>query len=308
MSSGIGIVLRGLGYGLGYLVFLAVAALALSLVVTWVRGLHIQERPKARLAGNSTSDARRLRARMNRMAQPTLLLTPAKEPGFSKLGGDPELPPGIEWPAGADGHRAFLAQIDLGTFRAHGGPEWLPETGRLYAFCDDQGYGDPRQVRVVFSLETPGAPAGPSAGTKRFPERRVAFETYTSIPSLDWLGVDVREIEVEPDELDELADAPNAAFGDELQHRIGGYPSEIQEEQMAITCERYRRGEDPHNSAEPTPAVVRAARQWRLLLQIDSDPALKMNWGDGGMLYVFVRERDALAQDFSRTVTISQTY
>jgi uncharacterized protein YwqG len=107
------------------------------------------------------------------------------------------------------------------------------------------------------------------------------------------------------DELSGLSDA----FGDQIQHRIGGYPSEIQDEQMAISCELMRRGLPPeYAGTEITPAIERASKQWRLLLQIDSDPALTMNWGDGGRLYVFIREKDARAGDFSRTVTISQTY
>ena len=78
---------------------------------------------------------------------------------------------------------------------------------------------------------------------------------------------------------------------------------------MAISCECYARGLFPcDEKAPPTAEVVAAAASWRLLFQIDSDPDLNMNWGDGGMLYVFIREADARAGDFSKTVTLSQTY
>lgn len=251
--------------------------------------------------------ANRLRARMRRRAKPTFLLVPAREEGFSKLGGAPELPKGMTWPAEHGRLRSFAAQLDLAALRAHGGPEWLPHQGRLYAFVDEDRNGFPDLVRMLYSVD-PWGPAvlPPNRAVKTLPERRVAFEVYSSIPSLDWLGIDLSEVDIGPDELDELADAP---WDDEIQHRIGGYPSEIQSEQMAISCELMRRGlPSEYEGTEITPAIERASKQWRMLLQIDSDPALKMNWGDGGRLYVFIREKDALKGDFSQTVTISQSY
>lgn len=249
---------------------------------------------------------------MKRAARRTLLLVPTSEKVFSKLGGDPELPSEAAWPVVDTGPRAFLAQLDLAEVRAGDGPEWLPETGRLYFFYAESLAGDRNLVRVLHSDEPSGPPVEPPPGLNRnlrFPERRNGFLKMTSIPSLDWLGVDVREIDVSDEELDELADAPMATFGHELQHRIGGYPAEIQESRMPLECEHMARGlPDPVYDAEVPPAIERACREWRLLLQIDSDPALGMNWGDVGRLYVFIRERHARAGDFAKTVSLWQTY
>jgi uncharacterized protein YwqG len=196
----------------------------------------------------------------------------------------------------------FLAQVDLAAFQHATRLDWLPESRRLFFFVDEDGGGFADHVVVRFSPSAEGS-AEPVAMSRPFPERRVAFEVYTSLPSLDWLEDDSQ---LKSDELDELSELPDLPFGDELQHRIGGYPSEIQGGRMHVAGELVRRGlpED----TEITPAIERAAREWRLLLQVDSDPALKMNWGDGGRLYVFVRAKDAVAGDFSKTVTISQSY
>lgn len=291
-------VLIALLMNLAYLAVLIFAGVTLG---------RLFQRKRSAIASTESS---RIRGRMTRMARPTLLLTPTKQPGFSKMGGQPELPEGQAWPSGDKCSRSFLAQIDLTEARAAGGPDWLPKDGRLYAFFDEMRFGFPDLVRVIHSQEPASGPAPHPADVSpklRFTERRVAFLRFRSVPSLDWLGVDVRELDDDID-LDELADLPDEPFGDELQHRIGGYPSEIQEEQMALSCERIRRGQQPDESEEPSPAMQRASKAWRLLLQIDSDPGLKMNWGDGGMLYVFIREQDVRKGDFSKTVTISQTY
>ena len=124
---------------------------------------------------------------------------------------------------------------------------------------------------------------------------------FMSFPSEDWLGE-------EWPRADWGEFAKDADLGDEIQHRIGGYPSEIQGGQMALECEYLWRGLTRDYAQEVPEDIRRASRQWRLLLQVDSDPALNMNWWDGGRLYIFVRARDAKRGDFSKTVTITQTH
>lgn len=250
----------------------------------------------------------RMQDKMRRMARPTLLLAPAKSPGFSKVGGLPELPVGVPWPDGDTAPTAFVAQIDIATFRPHGGFDWLPESGRLYLFFDDDRNGFADCGKLIYTTEAPGAEvAAPVAlpRNRRFNERRVGFMRFTSVPSRDWLDEDWPNSSVDWDSFDLLEDGD---FGDEIEHRIGGYPSEIQGGQMGLACEYLWRGLTRDYSQPPPDSLALAARQWRLLLQIDSDPALGMNWWDTGRLYVFVRARDAKKGDFSKTVTLTQSH
>src|SRR6185312_17215080 len=206
--------------------------------------------------------------RMRRLAKPTLLLAPTKDAPFSKLGGEPEMPPGVEWPMGLKTPQGFLVQLDLAEVHSADGPDWLPPEGHIYAFYDSEAGGLADQVSVVFDAALPGpAVTPPSAlpGKLRFPERRVRFLPFMSMPSLDWLGVDVGDLDVSRSELDQLASMADEPFGDELQHRIGGYPSEIQEAQMALECEHLARGlSDPVWGAEAPPAIARASKEWQL--------------------------------------------
>lgn len=197
----------------------------------------------------------------------------------------------------------FLAQVDLAEVRACGGPDWLPHDGLLSIFHDDN-FGLASQVRVLHLHCEPSPATPPVTLTKawRYTERPVDFVLSQSMPSLDWLDVSLTD-----DAGDRKLDT--RSFPEGPEHRLGGYPSEIQNERMAVSCEYVGRGlfSDEQN-APPTAELVAAAASWRLLFQIDSDPDLGMNWGDGGMLYVFVRESAARAGDFSKTVTLSQTY
>jgi uncharacterized protein YwqG len=292
-------------FALGVVAAIALAVLALVTAI-WIGHRRERRRPPA---NGATTASSRLFARIKRAARPTLLFIPAKSPSFSKLGGVPDLPKGVDWPAGTKGAHAFLVQVDLAAVQAGAPIDWLPAEGRLYVFCDLEGYGWAEQVKVIYSAADPGPPSPLSNGAKAYRERHVDFMPFVSLPSLEWLNAD--------DELDmdrEAFDARLAAIGkqppgEDLLHRIGGYPDEIQGGCLRLECEHLARGLPGYDYAdEPPPAIDRASGEWRLLLQIDSDPELGMSFGDAGRFYVFIRERHARAADFSKTVTLFQCY
>jgi hypothetical protein len=243
--------------------------------------------------------------RVTELARPTLLLVPATSPSFSKLGGAPNLPTSVRWPEGEKGPLTFVAQIDLAAAQSSVVTDWLPADGRLYVFCDPDDWGE--QVQIVFSRDQPGA-ARPSVSAA-YRERGVAFASYVSLPTPEWLNLGGR-LDIDFEELE----APLRVIGERPpekapRHRIAGYPDEIQGGCLRMECEHLARGLPTYvPGVPPASEVEHASWAWRLLLQIDSDPALGMEFGDGGRLYVFVREPDAQAADFSKIVTLSQCY
>ncbi len=295
----------GLVYGLAFFAMLCVGFAAISWVqqraMRAARAKWLRENPPV------PGSARRMLARLKRLARPSLWLLPGDGFGFSKLGGAPELPDGLDWPLGASGRRDFMAQIDLAELQASAPLAWLPSTGRIYALYDPQSFGMPDAVRIFYT--DAGAPTAARIEGRERPERRVAFAAFTSIPSSDWIQSDeVLDMDSEEfaAEAEALTDGPSEAV---VRHRIGGYPDEIQNGCLRWECEYLARGLPGLDYKSPVPeAIDRASKSWRLLLQIDSDEALKWSFGDGGMLYVFIREADARKGDFSKTVTLTQCY
>jgi uncharacterized membrane protein YhaH (DUF805 family) len=256
----------------------------------------------------------KIRRRMQRHRRTTLLLVRSQEPSGTTLGGLPDLEREFTWPYDRCGKpQAFIAQLDLAQVRRNGGPLWLPEGGFLYFFHMKGGIDlPPHGWAVAYREDLPAGDLVTAPPGSTFPQRRMAMRKFPSYPSLEWLCIDLSE--VDGDHLDELADYPQRAFAEyRRQHRIGGYPGEIQDGAMAVECELGLSGKTWSEAALAdqvalTKAQAAAARKWRLLLQVDSDPALDMNWGDGGRLYFFVREKDAMAGDFTQTWAIFQSY
>lgn len=57
------------------------------------------------------------------------------------------------------------------------------------------------------------------------------------------------------------------------------------------------------------PALEPGAKDWLLLLQIDSDEEnLSTMWGDAGRVYFWIRQQDLQKRDFSNVWLILQCY
>jgi uncharacterized protein YwqG len=89
--------------------------------------------------------------------------------------------------------------------------------------------------------------------------------------------------------------------------KVWGLPDVLQEA-TEVCCERVSHGVSCWDEPQPTLEDVEAARRdWRLLLQVASEPSAGMRWGSGsGRLFFQVRERDASIGDFDRVLGLMQ--
>ena len=297
--------------------------------------------PHEILSALSNLGLSRVQADVLKLLQESIRLTPhplgdtPTPPGVSRLGGAPDLPPGLAWPAWKDAPMSFIAQVDLADLASFAPAQDLPKSGLLSFFYDsaqetygadpaDRGgwqvlyfppaaqperglhwfsHGDPQQLKPV------PFPAGLSADACFKPCRLTFASEYTLpgapsqyLPDLDW----------SPDEIQRYeqfqAAFPSAEDRKILHFRMFGCPDQIQDD-MQLQCALYANGVSPDDAAAPQVVAQAAARKagWQLLLQVDSDETIGMRWASYGMLY-FWMEQDALQQrQFDRSWLVLQS-
>lgn len=247
--------------------------------------------------------------------------------GASKLGGQPDVPPGFawprvpatpDWPAWGSTPLAFLAQFRLADVAAHNAEDALPHTGMLYLFyeANEQPWGsrpvDRGGWRVLYAENAGNATPAPSPDdlTERFPARAVRFiPTPTLLP---W-------------EYDEFVRAFGDMSGAEIaryhplrvdldsrhgpMHQLLGYPHVLQTD-MRGECQLAAHGLNagtPEDYRTPEAIALRpGAANWRLLVQLDSDDRLGMVWGDYGHVYFWIEQERLARRDFSNVWLILQ--
>jgi uncharacterized protein YwqG len=248
-------------------------------------------------------------------ATPTLQLVYTDAPGKSYLGGAPRLPPGIGWPSLNGRPLGFLARLSLREMNDAGRLPWLPADGSLLFFydLDEMPWGYRADHKTSFSvlyvadLEQPLSGDGESCAEPSFAHQNVLFRPAISYPSAE--RPEIVGLKLSDDDRDEYFELNNDSFGDLPQHQVGGFPNPIQNDDMERDCHLIAAGIDCDAQVPRDQRAMQLAegvKNWRLLLQLDSDDQLGLSWGDFGKIYFWVEEAAAREGDCSNAWLILQ--
>lgn len=240
--------------------------------------------------------------------------TENKELGFSKIGGQPDLPKGVDWfKENNSKPLSFIAQINLKEIKSFDNDDLLPDNGILYFFysAEQEAWGfdpnDSDKFMVYYTPETENIDRRefPSDLPKnsRFNECKLVFKTTVSLPS--WDNEFVRKTLSEK-EIHQYLNLPQ----DYAINKILGYANNIQNE-MGLECQLVTNGlycGDLSGYDDPkVKELEKGANDWILLFQIDSeDEKTGMMWGDVGRLYFWIKKEVLKSKDFNKAWMILQ--
>ncbi len=255
------------------------------------------------------------RVQLERLLEPAVRLEPLgsdAELAVAQLGGEPHLPGGVAWPTAPDRPLSFVAELDLEALH-RGLPQattGLPPEGLLALFYDASAMAwglDPadRQRFAVLHLPAGAPPRAAPPGAMPFPARRMTSRSVNVLPVTRPPGLPLADRAAAECYLEHALALPGAA-----DHRVGGLAAWIQEdgrEQAALAAAGFA-VESPRQLAAARRSADVHPTDWRRLLQLDTDPACRFEWGDSGRLYLLGRDEDVRARRFDRTWLLLQCY
>jgi len=237
--------------------------------------------------------------------------------GASRIGGVPDVPPDFKWPERNGVPQAFIAQLAMEEVHAHDLHGELPARGTLWFFYDakQETYGaDPADRggwQVIFREDYAGlqrmtAPADLPAESQ-FKAASVSFANEVTlsqspqldVPDFDWTDDEVQKYETL------LSTFPTPEEHGDVQHQLLGNPQTIQDD-MRLECQLASQGVTDINDPRAK-ELSKGANGWQLLLQIDSDDELGMEWGNTGMIYYWLRGSDLKKLDFDEAWLVLQS-
>ncbi|MGA2865130.1 MAG: double-CXXCG motif protein [Verrucomicrobiota bacterium] len=244
--------------------------------------------------------------------------------GRSRFGGLPDLPADVKWPGTAEAPLDFVLQLDLAQIARFLPDSILPPAGFLWFFYDTETFpwgSDPKDKRawqVLFHAGPRSAlgRAGPPdwlPAQALLPACSLEFAKVDSLPSLSTAAIEALKFSAAECEryLTVLHRLCQPGRKEVPVHKLFGHPDAIQNE-MPTKCAMASAGldasfkPDPENPRERR--VAAGAKDWSLLLQLDSEEGLGLVWADAGRLFLWLRRPDAAARRFDRCWAIVQCY
>jgi uncharacterized protein YwqG len=238
----------------------------------------------------------------------------------NRLGGRPNLPKDFNWPTWREQSLAFVAQLDLATLPQV--PDLpLPRTGSLSFFYEggENAWGfsadDEGSSMVLYMPEPLGS--FPLRSLPADLEDHLRFTGVTLLPQPVELSVPSLQDQV----LDDLAMSPEEReayyeFQTNLEqsgagciHRIGGYPDCVQGDpklEAHLVSQGLYCGDQSGYKTGKQRGLFPGAKDWELLLQVDSDDKAKMMWGDVGRIYFLIRKSALAQRQFEKTWVVFQ--
>jgi uncharacterized protein YwqG len=240
--------------------------------------------------------------------------------GNSKLGGLPDLAPGIAWPALKGTPMSFIAQIRLSDLQGMDAAKDLPRTGLLSFFYDatQQAFGDNPADRDGWQvIYRDGAPVPASLSRQpapdalpaqaRFKACNVSFAPEWTLPTDPTIDTpNLKWTDAEQSRYEKLYGSfPNPSDHATIHHRLLGHPNTLQDD-MRSQCQLVSHGVT--DSSDPkAAALLKGMLDWHLLLQVDSDENAGMRWANNGMLYYWIQHADLAARRFDQVWVVLQS-
>lgn len=242
----------------------------------------------------------------------------ALQPGQSKIGGLPDLPANVTWPQLNGAPMGFVAQVQLADVHSSDAAGLLPSTGVLSFFYDasQQTFGsDPKDKDgfKIFYLEQPATELKRTDLPTDLPSQAryrvcsVDFDTELTLPLQPKLEIDsLQWSETDQQKYDTALQGLTSSVTHPI-HRMLGHPDTIQDD-MRMQCQLAANGvADPGADPQKVAALSAGANDWTLLLQVDSNQSVAMQWANAGMLYFWIRRQDLAARKFDQAWVVLQS-
>ncbi|WP_373503172.1 YwqG family protein [Aestuariivirga sp.] len=251
------------------------------------------------------------------LARPSVHLVASRHPSRSHIGGEPTVDVGDRSPSKDGKPLPLIAQLDLQEMQEACPVAWLPGSGSLLFYYDhvaQDAWGfDPKDkasFAVVYheQLASPSLTGTGGGDDSELPYQAVKPVAKPSFPSAD--RPQVAALDLNDTETDRWDEDIHQSFHSLPKHQLLGFPSTVQGDGMELECQLVSNGIYCGNSSgfeDPRAAALAPGeKDWRLLLQVDTDEQLGLMWGDCGLIYFWIREQDAAARRFDRAWVILQ--